>query len=682
MAINLRTLNPQQRQATMHLGGPLLILAGAGSGKTRVITHRVGYMIEQGIAPGNILAVSFTNKAAEEMAERVAHLIGNEVASKVQMSTFHSLGHDILRRDIHHLGYRTPFTILDDTDQKNVIKDILAELNMDPQVANARRIQALISRAKMAMAEPAELPELRYDSDMPFAQRVYRHYKKRMIGLNAVDFDDLIGMPVQLFLEFEEVRRKYARRFQYVMIDEFQDTNHTQMSFLHEIVKDHHNICVVGDDDQSIYGFRGAVAENILTFESRYAGCQVVKLEQNYRSTGHILEAANTVIARNLARKDKRLWSAQGDGEKLRLVPCDDAEAEAAYVASEIERLRATTEYDYGDMAILYRANALTGAFEKVFKAQSVPYTIVGDQDLYDSKEIKDAVAYLKACFNPADETSLRRIVNTPPRGIGSVTMATLSDRALANGWSFFEALQDAAKDQRELGLGLSSTHKLTAFVRMIEAFHERFELLNLRGGDMAEAAAELMDRAGYKEYVRSSESNPNVARRRLENLDRLISDIRHTQERGTNLEGYLTRLTLNRARLGEDASPVQSVRMMTLHASKGLEFPVVFMVGVEEGLLPHARSMSSLKDIAEERRLMYVGITRARERLTITLARERAQGSGKRACEPSRFIAEIPEHLLIRDVARYERVMQERQESIHSSAFDQLRALGLLGKK
>ena len=627
--LNLHMLNLEQHEATTHLNGPLLILAGAGSGKTRVITHRVGYLISKGISPSHILAVSFTNKAATEMVERVAHLIGKEVAAKVHMSTFHSLGHEILRRDISALGYKTPFTILDDADQRDVIREIFGMLNLDSKIIDPRLVQSMISRAKMELTEPSRVDAYTYDPEAHFAQRVFGHYQSALKGRNAVDFDDLICLPVRLFQEQEEIRTRWANRFQYVMIDEYQDTNHTQLMFLHEIVKDHLNLCVVGDDDQSIYGFRGAVADNILQFDSHYPGAKVIKLEQNYRSTNSILKAANAVISHNTYRKAKELWSAKGDGERLRWIECATERDEAEFVAAEIEKIRLDDSLSYSDFTILYRSNSQSRLFEEALRASRIPYEVIGGQEFYDRKEVKDFVAYLKVCFNLEDENSIRRIVNLPPRGVGPVLLERISDFAHEKGIGFFEAVETVAREPDTIhGIGHKVSTRLGEFVDLLREFHATFSHIEKTNeGSLPEAARALMRRLDFEDYLRSQETNNKIARRRVENVENLLADIREFCTRhGGALEKYLTRLVLDRSNSKKEGERPEAVRMMTFHSSKGLEFPCVFMVGVEEGYLPHENSKDSLQDLSEERRLAYVGITRAKRDLYLTTARQTDQ--------------------------------------------------------
>lgn len=647
MNLNLGMLNPQQHEATTHIDGPLLILAGAGSGKTRVVTTRIAYLITRGVEPSAILAVSFTNKAATEMRERVAQLTGPKLARQTYLSTFHSLGADILRNDIDALGYKKPFTILDQGDQQAVLKDAYAEQKLDPKVVDPRRVLTLISRSKMAFCEPKDLEELKFDPLLPYAQKIYHFYQKALKGLNAVDFDDLICLPVEIFKNHEKVRQKWAKRFEYVMVDEYQDTNLTQLMFLRYLVQDHMNLCVVGDDDQSIYGFRGAVAENILEFEKQFEGTKVVKLEQNYRSTNSILRAANSVIANNSVRKDKELWSAKGDGALLRYVECDDEREEAEFVAAEIERYKLEYDLRYRDMAILYRVNPQSRLFEEALRTYRIPYTVLGSQEFFDRKEVKDFVAYLKACTNPNDEVSIRRIVNVPPRGIGPTLLERISDWAHDEEMSFHDAVCKLADDPSHVhGIGYSVSEQLAEFVDILDEFADKFEAAEEDDRyQLAELGREVLQRTHMIDYIRSSEKNPKIARRRIDNVEEILSSLSQYQDAGGgSIKNYLTRITLDRSDPGEDPEEQKGVRMMTLHSSKGLEFPVVFLVGMEEGYLPHSRSMDERSGIAEERRLTYVGITRAKEHLTLTSSAIRKRYGQEEEREPSRFIEEIPE--------------------------------------
>ncbi len=665
MDLQLDLLNPQQRQAVEHLGGPLLLLAGAGSGKTRVITHRIGYLIRRGIAPGDILAVSFTNKAANEMRERVSNLTGKERAKKVYLSTFHSLGADILRQDIDHLGFKRPYTILDQGDQVSVVKEAIDEMDLDPEQVDPRSVLSLISRAKMGFCEPAELDELKHNPMMPFAHRIYQRYQSALRGLNAVDFDDLICLPVVLFQNNEEVRQKWAERFHFVMVDEYQDTNQTQLLFLDELVKDHQNICVVGDDDQSIYGFRGAVAENILEFEHRFEDTRVIKLEQNYRSTSNILKAANNLIAHNAIRKDKELWSAQGSGPPLRWVQCVDDREEAEFVAAEIERIKLNRGLQYRDFAILYRVNPQARTFEEALRTFSIPYTIVGGTEFFDRKEVKDFVAYLKACLNPNDEVNLRRIVNVPPRGIGPTLLERISDFAHSADLRFLEALRVISRDHGRIErLGPTAASKIGHLVHLLDKFRGRFKEADEQGEPLAEVGRAFLKEIRLEEHLKNIEKNPRRARRRVENLLDVLGSLQRFEEtEGGTLRGYLERISLDRSYENNDDEQAQGVRLLTLHSSKGLEFPVVFFVGMEEGFMPHERSADTEEGLSEERRLAYVGITRAKQVLCMTSAAERTRYGQTYECTPSRFLEEIPPDILqVRDASGSDSLREQRE--------------------
>ena len=642
MNLHLDLLNPQQRAAVEHVDGPLLLLAGAGSGKTRVITHRIGYLVVKGVEPENILAVSFTNKAAREMGERVAGLAGKKIAERATLSTFHSLGARILREEIGRLGYRSQFAILDQSDTLSVVRSILKEMRIDPTQVEPRRVLFLVSRAKMAFQQPAEMKEFRFDPITPFAQRVFDEYGARLRALNAVDFDDLICLPVRLFREHEQARLNWATKYTHVMVDEYQDTNHTQLLFVKELVREHNNLCVVGDDDQSIYAFRGAVSGNILEFESQFPGAQLIKLEQNYRSTNAILKAANSVISNNPARKEKRLWSSHGDGEPVRVVVCDDAREEAEYCATEAARLHNEEAVPWRDMAVLFRSNPQSRIFEEAFRTHDVPYTLRGSQEFFDRSEIKDTLSLLRTATHTGDEMALRRIVNVPPRGIGTTSMERIIAHT-SNDRSLFDVLASIADRELEIeGLRFGATEKLTSFVRTMRKHGPRFR----KPGDLREKAAALLQDLHYFEHLRSAEDD-GTNRRRLSNVEEFLDTIgEYEASGGESMEAYLARLSLDSS-MTEKEDDSNAVQMMTLHSSKGLEFDVVFLAGMEEMLLPHARALEEAGGVEEERRLCYVGITRARQRLTLTRARTRKRFGQEQDQKPSRFLKEIPGELI-----------------------------------
>jgi DNA helicase-2/ATP-dependent DNA helicase PcrA len=679
--IDLDQLNPQQQEAVQTVDGPLLVLAGAGSGKTRVITYRVAYLLAQGVKPEHILAVSFTNKAADEMEQRVAELTDGDVASSCHLSTFHSLGANILRRDIDVLGYNKPFTILDTGDQLSVLKDTMKELNLDTDEISPRRVQQIIGQAKMTFQNPEEMPSLRYDRIRPFAQRIFENYQTALKGLNAVDFNDLICLPVEIFRESEPIREKYARKFQYVMVDEYQDTNPTQLGFLEEIVREHQNICAVGDDDQSIYGFRGAVAENILEFEDLFDDTMVVKLEQNYRSTNHILKASNGLIAHNPVRKEKRLWSAKGDGPPLRYIQSEDEREEAEFVAAKIAELTSKTDLEYSDCAILYRINPQSEPFEEALRSFRVPYTVVGATEFFQRREVKDFVAYLRTAMNPSDEISLRRIVNVPPRGIGPTTVERISNFADENNLAFFEALKSIASDPSDVdGIGHAGASHLSDFSEIITTYKRKFDSLDdVDGQAIYSIANQLLDDSRLKAHVRNIAENPKEAAERIENLETVLSSLqRHfaeSEEPGrSTLESFLTQLMLRNDDPEGDDDRGNTVGLMTIHSSKGLEFPCVFLVGMEEGYLPHHRNAEDPSDVSEERRLTYVGMTRAQKYLFLTSAVERTRYGQEEVREPSRFIEEIPEETVEQERAASSESLAEKRQEQNEKYLDAMR--------
>ncbi len=676
MSFDLDELNDEQRTAVEHIEGPLLILAGAGSGKTRVITNRVAYLLQWGIGPENILALSFTNKAADEMRERVAELTGQKLASDVHLSTFHSLGAEILRRDIDVLGYKKPFTILDQGDRQSVVDEVMDDINLDTSEIAAPKVSMLISRAKMGFCEPTDLEDFKYDPARPYAQRVFEHYQQALRGLNAVDFDDLLRLPIEIFREDERIRQKYGDRFQYVMVDEYQDTNETQLVLLRELVRDHENLCVVGDDDQSIYGFRGAIAENILRFEEEFDDTRVVKLEQNYRSTNNILKTANALIRHNAVRKDKELWSARGDGAPIRWVEAEDGHEEAKFVAAEIERLHRRHDLRWADFAILYRVNPQSQPFEKALNRAHLPFQVRGSTEFFDRKEVKDFVAYLKATLNPEDELSIRRIVNVPRRGIGPSRLQSISELAREEGTSFFEAVRKVVDDPSRIdGIGYASARHLEQFVETLETFHERLAAATDRGEPTAEICRELVGELDLFDHVRSQEDNERRARERLENIREVLRAIEEFEaEADEPLKTFLERIALDRSNPTGSTEKKNAVQMMTLHSSKGLEFPAVFVVGLEEGYLPHSENDRRREDIAEERRLTYVGMTRAERFLTLTSALSRTRYGKELEREPSRFLEELPEDNLERHRARDQESFKERQEEINEQGLEGLR--------
>ena len=635
------TLNKEQQEAVQCTEGPLLILAGAGSGKTRVLTYRIAHLIEDcGVNPWNILAITFTNKAAGEMRERVDRIVGYGSES-VWVSTFHSACVRILRRYIDRLGYDTNFTIYDTEDQKTVMKDVCRRLELDSKLYKERAVLSVISNAKNEYISPNEFQlQVRGDFRMEKMAQAYLEYQKELKKNNALDFDDLLVKTVELFQSCPDVLESYQERFRYIMVDEYQDTNTVQFKLISILAKKYHNLCVVGDDDQSIYKFRGANIKNILDFEEVFPDAKVVKLEQNYRSTKHILDTANAVIAHNRGRKEKALWTENGEGEPVFFQQFQTGYDEAEYVAGEIRKKVKNGEGEYKDFAILYRTNAQSRLFEEKFLYANIPYKLIGGVNFYSRKEIKDVLAYLKTIDNGKDDLAVRRIINVPKRGIGNVSLNKVQSYAESMGMSFFEALEDA---EHVPGLGRASI-KIQPFVTLI---HE----LRLRLADMSleELIEEILDRTGYSQELKDEDTDE--AKARLENIDEFISKAVSYEEgeEHPSLSGFLEEVALV-ADIDSLEESDNRVLLMTLHSAKGLEFPYVFLAGMEDGLFPSYMSIAAdnpTEEIEEERRLCYVGITRAMKELTLTCARVRMIRGENQYNNISRFIREIPPELL-----------------------------------
>ena len=642
--MSLAELNPQQLEAVLHTEGPLLLLAGAGSGKTKVVTHRVAHLVgKKKVDPEHVLAVTFTNKAAREMQERVASLVGRNKAERIQVSTFHSLCCRILRADIEHLGYKRNFSIYGTSDQQRLIKDLMNDIDPDHGL-KADTILWKISDAKNRLVPPEKFgPFMKGDLIGEMAKAVYPEYQKSLKSYNAVDFDDLIMLVVRLFDNFPEVQERYQERYRYIMVDEYQDTNAAQFTLMRRLAARWNNFCVVGDDDQSIYGWRGAEPGNILDFECHFAGARVIKLEQNYRSTGHILNAANTVIKNNNQRKDKVLWTAGGVGEKIGVVKCIDAEDEARAVIERIHHNKRERRMAYKDHAILVRTNAQTLVFEQELRFAEIPYVLIGGQQFFDRKEVKDAIAYLRFIVNPFDEVNLLRILNYPRRGIGRST----ADLLIRTSVSSREPLWKVIRRARAIdGINAAAAVALEKYVALIEGHKRRFH----GGGRLAATARELFAAIGLEDELRREPDSREKIERRIENLHEVINALATYEKRDGQpaLSGFLEKVALlDRDEPGSDSKEKKlaqdAVVLMSLHSSKGLEFPQVFMPGFEEGFLPHKKSVSETFDVDEERRLCYVGITRAREKLTILHTDARMKYGKAEPRELSRFLAEIP---------------------------------------
>ena len=636
----LRGLNKQQQEAVKTTEGPVLIMAGAGSGKTRVLTHRIAYLLaEKGVHPRNILAITFTNKAAREMKERVAAILGG-AAEEMWISTFHSMCVRILRREIDQIGINRNFTILDTTDQLSVIKGILKDLNIDSKRFDPRGILHTISSAKNELQDAAQFAKEASTYYEQIVAQVYEEYEKRLLKNHSLDFDDLIMKTVHLFRRIPEVLYYYQNKFQYIHVDEYQDTNRAQYVLVNMLASRFKNLCVVGDSDQSIYAWRGADITNILSFEQDYPDAKVIMLEQNYRSTKTILKAANEVIANNVNRKPKNLWTENDEGKKIGYYRADSEQSEAMFVAGKIMELVEKENRKYGDIAILYRTNAQSRVMEEVLIKSNIPYTIVGGIKFYERKEIKDLLAYLRLIVNPNDDISLERVINVPKRGIGATSLEKITQFAVENGISLYDAL-----DQVELiGLSGRATKAAREFHEMIENFAKMQEYLSL-----TELTEQVIEKTGYKQMLQVE--NTLEAQSRLENLEEFLSVTQHFENTSEDqsLVAFLTDLALiaDIDNLDEEEEDRDRVILMTLHSAKGLEFPVVFIIGMEEGIFPHSRSLTEPEEMEEERRLAYVGITRAEEELYLTNARMRTLYGRMNVNSPSRFIDEIPEDVL-----------------------------------
>lgn len=635
-------LNEKQLEACCTTDGPLLILAGAGSGKTRVITHRIAYLIdEKSVNPYNILAITFTNKAAAEMRERVDNLVGFG-AESVWVSTFHSMCVRILRKHIEKIGGTSSFTIYDASEQKTVVKEVLKYLQLDPKLYPERAMLSAISKAKEGYMTPDDYEKEHAASfrDQKIAE-VYREYQKRLQSNNALDFDDLIFKTIFLFETNPDVLDEYQTRFRYIMVDEYQDTNHTQFILVKMLAAKYRNLCVVGDDDQSIYKFRGANIYNILNFEEEYPDAKVVKLEQNYRSKANILNSANAVIANNEGRKDKRLWTEQEDGEKVTFTRYGTEYEEANGVASRIKTLK-NQGVSLDDIAILYRTNAQSRVLEEKLLYENLPYKIYGGQNFYGRKEIMDLVSYLKVLANPIDDQAIKRIINVPKRGIGATTVDKLDMYAQTNEYNLYDALLDI----EEVPGMTRNVEKIRKFTDMIEGFKARL----MQGEFISEVFDAIMDESGYREALTAEATDE--ARTRLDNLEELKNKIVTYEEsaEAPTLTGLLEDIALVAdTEEDEDGAPTAKVTLMTLHSAKGLEFPYVFMTGMEERLFPSGMALDSDDPDAleEERRLCYVGITRAMEKLYMTAAGQRMVHGSTNFEEVSRFVKEIPKHYL-----------------------------------
>lgn len=667
--LDLHTLNPPQREAVLHSGSPVLVLAGAGSGKTRVITYRIARILAEGTDPATILGLTFTNKAAKEMRERLGHLVGAR-AGEVQLATFHALGLSILKKDYEAAGLKRGFTIYDTSDQLGLVRELARGVKIADRRLDTYKLLELILAAKRKRLE-----ELAFDSgdDYEFAAYdLYPRYVEQMRAFNALDFDDLLLRTMDVLAQ-PEPRERWGRTFEHLLVDEYQDTSPDQLELLRILGANTREICAVGDDDQSIYAWRGAASDNILAFERDFPGTHEVVLAQNYRSTSNVLACANAVITNNKKRKAKELWSAHGDGAPVELVACTDAEDEATFVAEQIGAL----VYEgarHDDIAVLYRSNTQCRAFEEALGLEQIPYRIVGGQSFFDKKEVRDALAYLAVLHNPRDEVALRRIVNVPPRGIGPTSLERLVQHGEHAGRGLAWALQHAHEVAE---LPKNAVHGAQELATTLQVFGARMHSAGPQ--DLAHHARELIAHLKLKDAILAADDHPTLVSRRLENLEQVAGGLERFAQRARDADGllaeYLRSAALDRKNEDEDEASKGQVTLMTLHSSKGLEFPFVFLVGVEEDLLPHKRTIEEAGDLSEERRLCYVGITRAKKRLWMTHARARLRHGKLEPRTPSRFLDEIGDIPAVRRWQRDAPPSEEQADVAADDFFKKMRA-------
>ena len=648
----LKDLNESQRKAVEYIDGPSLVIAGAGSGKTRVLTYKIAYLLSQGMKPWSIMALTFTNKAAREMKERIGKLVGDDLAQHLYMGTFHSIFSRILRAEAEHIGFSNNFTIYDETDSRSLIKAIVKEMGLDDKTYKPAAVHGKISMAKNNLVSAAvyesdpETLERNRRAQMPKLGEIYTAYVQRCKQANAMDFDDLLTLTYQLFREHEEIRRKYADRFDYILVDEYQDTNHVQMSIVMQLCKEKLRVCAVGDDSQSIYSFRGANIDNILNYQRQLPGTKLFKLEQNYRSTQTIVEAANSLIRHNSNQIPKQVFSENAKGEKIQYKPAYSDKEEAVIVAKDIKRIKRQDDCEYSDFAILYRTNAQSRSFEEEFRKQGIPYRIYGGLSFYQRKEIKDIIAYFRLVANPDDEEAIKRIINYPARGIGATTVNKVADCAHQNHVSFWEVI--GAAEQYGLKVNKGTLNKLENFRLMISSFIDRSHQL-----DVYELGDAIIKESQISEDIMSGKNADDLARQ--QNLEEFLSGMQTfvaaRQEEGREDEVFLTDFLQDVALLtdadSEGDKDEPRVSLMTVHAAKGLEFATVFVVGLEENIFPSPISASSVRDLEEERRLLYVAITRAEKHCILTNAKNRFRYGRMEFDNPSRFIDEIDASLM-----------------------------------
>ena len=648
----LKDLNEAQRAAVEYIDGPSLVIAGAGSGKTRVLTYKIAYLLSQGMKPWSIMALTFTNKAAREMKERIGKLVGNDLAQHLYMGTFHSIFSRILRAEAEHIGFNNNFTIYDESDSRSLIKAIVKEMGLDDKKYKPAAVHAKISMAKnnlmsaAAYESDAAIFEQNKRAQMPEVGKIFVAYVQRCKQANAMDFDDLLTLTYQLFREHEDIRHKYAARFDYVLVDEYQDTNHVQMSIVMQLCQEKQRVCAVGDDSQSIYSFRGANIDNILNYQRQFQGTRLFKLEQNYRSTQTIVEAANSLIKHNRNQIPKDVFSENAKGEKIQYKPAYSDKEEAEIVAKDVKRIRREDGCQYSDFAILYRTNAQSRSFEEEFRKQGIPYRIYGGLSFYQRKEIKDIIAYFRLVANPDDEEAIKRIINYPARGIGATTVLKIADCAHQNQVSFWEVI--GAPEQYGLAVNKGTMNKLETFRLLISSFIERAQTT-----DVYELGDAIIKESGISQDIMSGKDADDLARQ--ENLEEFLSGmsafVEERREEGRFdelfLQDYLQDVALLTDADSDGDKDEPRVSLMTVHAAKGLEFPTVFVVGLEENIFPSPLSAASLRELEEERRLLYVAITRAEKHCILTNAKNRWRYGKMEFDNPSRFIDEIDGKLI-----------------------------------
>lgn len=648
----LKDLNEAQRAAVEYIDGPSLVIAGAGSGKTRVLTYKIAYLLSQGMKPWSIMALTFTNKAAREMKERIGKLVGNDLAQHLYMGTFHSIFSRILRAEAEHIGFNNNFTIYDESDSRSLIKAIVKEMGLDDKKYKPAAVHAKISMAKnnlmsaAAYESDAAIFEQNKRAQMPEVGKIFVAYVQRCKQANAMDFDDLLTLTYQLFREHEDIRHKYAARFDYVLVDEYQDTNHVQMSIVMQLCQEKLRVCAVGDDSQSIYSFRGANIDNILNYQRQFQGTRLFKLEQNYRSTQTIVEAANSLIKHNRNQIPKDVFSENAKGEKIQYKPAYSDKEEAAIVAKDVKRIRREDGCPYSDFAILYRTNAQSRSFEEEFRKQGIPYRIYGGLSFYQRKEIKDIIAYFRLVANPDDEEAIKRIINYPARGIGATTVLKIADCAHQNQVSFWEVI--GAPERYGLAVNKGTMNKLETFRLLISSFIERAQTT-----DVYELGDAIIKESGISQDIMSGKDADDLARQ--ENLEEFLSGmsafVEERREEGRFdelfLQDYLQDVALLTDADSDGDKDEPRVSLMTVHAAKGLEFPTVFVVGLEENIFPSPLSAASLRELEEERRLLYVAITRAEKHCILTNAKNRWRYGKMEFDNPSRFIDEIDGKLI-----------------------------------